>query len=133
MISVDYPYCKFSPDFNVCNCDEPCLSVTLKSGGNELTVVAMVDSGCTMTHANADLAGELGIDLRTCILRKSVGISGEAEDAWMTEVVFSFSGLGQKRPNGRLLSVEEPGIEPGPHFSSKTTTVSQTVGYLFIS
>jgi hypothetical protein len=94
MLKVEFPYCKFNPDFLGCNCDEPCLLVTLKEGGKEITVEAMVDSGCTVTHANSALAGELGIDLRICIPTKTIGISGEMEEAWMTEITFSLPGLG---------------------------------------
>lgn len=95
MTPVEFPYCKFNPDFSGCNCDEACLLVTLKSDGKELTVEAMVDSGCTVTHANSAIAEALGIDLRTCVETETVGISGEKEIGWMTEVTFSFPGLGE--------------------------------------
>jgi hypothetical protein len=54
----------------------------------------MVDSGCTVTHANSALAAELGINLSTCLPRETMGASGVKEQAWVTDVVFSFKGLG---------------------------------------
>ena len=95
MITADFPYCKFKPDFLGCNCDEACLQVTLKNGGNEVTVEALVDSGCTVTHANSAIAEVLGIDLTTCVETLTMGINGEKDKAWLTEVVFSFQGMGE--------------------------------------
>jgi hypothetical protein len=93
MTSVEFPYCKFNQDFSACNCDEACLLVTLKQNGKEVTVDALIDSGCTITHVHAALAYELGIDLATCTETETVGISG-AEPAWLSEVTLSLPGLG---------------------------------------
>ena len=77
MASLELPYCKINASGSACNCDESCLNVNLSLGDKDITLEAMVDSGCTMTLVESSVAEVLGIDLSTCTTAPVSGICGE--------------------------------------------------------
>jgi predicted aspartyl protease len=89
---ADFPYCKYDNAYAVCNCNEPCLTVTLSNSGNTVTVTGLVDSGCTVTLVEASLAIALGIDLSICPKTKVGGVGGKV-DGWMSEIDFIVEGF----------------------------------------
>lgn len=87
MSAVEFTYCKFNETLTACDCNNPCLLVTLTYGHSAITVEALVDSGCTRTLADLSLAEQIGVDLQTCTKTKVGGVGGEVE-GYMTTIGF---------------------------------------------
>jgi len=93
MTTIEFPYCRSTPKGKqVCNCDDPYVTITLSNAGFEVTVEGLVDSGCTMTLVNCDFAEALGVDLSTCTETSVTGVGAIAK-GYMTTVDFQVQGF----------------------------------------
>ncbi len=109
-MSIEFPYtCRVDKTISTCRCDDPLVPLILHFAGNKIKTDGLVDSGCSITHANADIARVLGVILENppCMIIKSIGISGKSEPVtgYLTTVEFQIEG--QKNIfNGPILYVE---------------------------
>jgi len=93
MTTVEFPYCRSTPNSKqVCNCDDPYVTVTLKNAGFEITTEGLVDSGCTVTLVNADFAEALGVNFLICQETKVTGV-GAVSVGYMSTIEFQVQGF----------------------------------------
>lgn len=109
-MSIEIPYaCHIDNTVSTCKCDDPLVPLILHFAGNKIKTDGLVDSGCSVTHANADIARVLGVMLENppCIKVKSVGISGKSEPVtgYLIDIQFQIEGQ-ENIFNGPVLFVE---------------------------
>lgn len=57
-------------------CDKPLITVELSHGDRVFSFVGLIDSGCTVNQANAEIAPLLGIDLAKAPQTSTIGVGG---------------------------------------------------------
>jgi len=94
MTIIEFPYCRSTPTStkNICDCNDPYITVTLCNAGFEVPVEGLVDSGCTLTLVNSEFAEALGIDLSTCS-EVPIGGVGAVVQARMAEINLRVQGF----------------------------------------
>lgn len=94
---MEFPYaCHIDGNISKYTCDDPLVPIILHYGGKKFKTDGLVDSGCSMSHASADIARLLGVELSSppCTTGgKSVGIGGEVS-TFMIEIEFEVEGEG---------------------------------------
>ncbi len=90
-----YPYTCQLQNLNSIKCNRPLVDVEISAFGRSFVTQGWIDSGCTMTHADADIAVVLGIDLSTLPEVQTGGIHGDGV-GYMSEVEFALDGIGKK-------------------------------------
>lgn len=79
-MSIEVPYaCHVDQKVTTMLCDDPMVPLILHYGSKKFKTDGLVDSGCSVTHANADIAKYFGIvlDSPPCVECETFGISGK--------------------------------------------------------
>lgn len=95
---AEFPYCRSTPNdgVNICDCNDPYITVTLQNAGKSIIIEGLVDSGCTITLVNASLAKKLGVNLDMLIVPAKVyGATGETTGQMMDLDIF-VNAMGRK-------------------------------------
>ena len=101
---TDFPYCRSNSSL-LCDCRMAYLVVELSFVNNSIAVEGLIDSGCSVTLVNAELAEPLGIDVSTCVETK-IGVVGGEVKGFMTEINFEVQGVFEKY-SGPVIFVED--------------------------
>jgi hypothetical protein len=97
-MEATFPYaCHLKGDLSCCICDDPIVPITLHFAGKKFRTDGLIDSGCSVTHANTEVAELMGLDLGICVETESIGIGGKnnAIKAYLTEIEFEIEGMGE--------------------------------------
>lgn len=109
-MSIEVPYsCHVDQKVTTMNCDDPMLPIVLYYGDTKIKTDALVDSGCTVSHANMAIAKRLGIPLMSppCVESTTYGIAGLSHPlvGYLIDVDFQIEGQDYKF-SGPILFVE---------------------------
>jgi hypothetical protein len=78
-----------------CVCLWPNIEVELSLKDKKIKVLALIDSGCTTTNVNAEIAQQLGIDITKCQKIPNTGIGG-VKEGYLSELAIKVKDFGEE-------------------------------------